>query len=152
MVCLHIFPIFSFLAKISKWTMLKRIYNSHYGNGASNVYLLVLPSCKVNIAEYLIAIMGLQIHSSNWVPHIYIKEFVVLQTRTGLANQDYLYISQATLPVNLNLVVVFAMTCNQQIPTGILIHPSMKAFPQTNKTRKKIQLRQCKTLIKQLTN
>ena len=39
--------------------MLKRIYNSHYGNGAGNVYLLVLSSCKVNIAEYLIAVMGL---------------------------------------------------------------------------------------------
>jgi hypothetical protein len=47
--------------------MLKRIYNSHYGNGvpamwqwgAGNVYLLVLSSWKVNIAENPIAVMGL---------------------------------------------------------------------------------------------
>ena len=39
--------------------MLKRIYNSHYGNGAGNVYLLVLSSWKVNIAKHFIAVMGL---------------------------------------------------------------------------------------------
>ena len=39
--------------------MLKRIYNSHYGNGAGNVYLLVLSSWKVNIAKNPIAVMGL---------------------------------------------------------------------------------------------
>ena len=35
--------------------MPERIYNSHYGN----VYLLVLSSWKVNIAENPIAVMGL---------------------------------------------------------------------------------------------
>ena len=38
----------------------ERIYNSHYGNGVpGNVYLLVLSSWKVNIAENPIAVMGL---------------------------------------------------------------------------------------------
>ena len=39
----------------------ERIYNSHYGNGvpAILVYLLVLSSWKVNIAENPIAVMGL---------------------------------------------------------------------------------------------
>jgi hypothetical protein len=41
-------------------TKLEHIYNSHYGNGgAGNVYLLVLSSWKVNIAETPIAVMGL---------------------------------------------------------------------------------------------
>ena len=37
----------------------ERIYNSH----ASNVYLLVLSSWKINIAENPIAVMGLYIRS-----------------------------------------------------------------------------------------
>ena len=38
---------------------LENIYNSQLQWGAGNVYLLVLSSCKVNIAENLIAVMGL---------------------------------------------------------------------------------------------
>ena len=32
-------------------------YNSHYGNGVRNVYLLVLSSWKINIVENPIAVM-----------------------------------------------------------------------------------------------
>ena len=32
-------------------------YNSHYGNGVPNVYLLVLSSWNINIAENPIAVM-----------------------------------------------------------------------------------------------
>ena len=42
--------------------MPEHIYNSHYGN-AVNVYLLVLSSWKVNIAENPFAVMGLKIRS-----------------------------------------------------------------------------------------
>ena len=38
MVHLNIIPTFSFLVKISKWTMLERIYNSHYGNGVPAMF------------------------------------------------------------------------------------------------------------------
>ena len=65
MVHLHIFPIFLFLAKISKWTSTEVDHARMYLQlplhqwGAGNVYLLVLSSWKVNIAENLIIITGL---------------------------------------------------------------------------------------------
>ena len=40
---------------ITTWVLPERVYNFHYGN----VYILVLSSWKVNIAENPIAIMGL---------------------------------------------------------------------------------------------